>query len=65
MDDGDGQLDLELLAGGRQGKRKLGLGREVPWIDILERAGYLYIQEVSDAKEPPWPILLDLLSTSR
>ena len=51
MDDGDRQLNFEVLAGGRKGKP--GTDREPPQEDILERAGDLDIQEVADAKESP------------
>lgn len=51
MDDGDWQLNFEMLAGGRRGKP--GTCRKLPWVYILERAGDLNIQEVADAKESP------------
>lgn len=51
MDDGDGQLNFEMLAGGRKGK--LGTKRESPGLVLLERAGDLNIQEVAYAKESP------------
>lgn len=42
------------------GKGKLGTGRELSLsrADILERASDLNIQEVANAKESPWQVLL-------
>ena len=60
MDDGDWQLNCEMLATGRQSKP--GTHRELPSVDILERASDLNIQEVADAKESPWAPLLDFQS---
>lgn len=50
------------------GKGKLGTGRELSLsrADILERASDLNIQEVANAKESPWQVLLVyLLKTVR
>ena len=41
VDDGDGQLDFEMLTGGK--KSELGTDREPLWVDLLERAGDLNI----------------------
>lgn len=51
VDDGDGQLDFEMLTGGQSGKP--GTDREPLWVDLLERAGDLNIQEVAYTKESP------------
>ena len=51
MDDGNGQLNFEMLAEGRKGK--LGTERESPALFLLERAGDLNVQEVAYAKESP------------
>lgn len=51
MNDGDRQLDFEMLPGCRMGKP--GTIRDILRVYILERAGDLNVQEISDAKETP------------
>ena len=51
MNDGDWQLNFEMFARGRQNEP--GTDRELPPVDILERATYLNIQKVANAKESP------------
>lgn len=51
VDNGDGKLDFEMLAGGK--KSKLRTNRGPLWVDLLERASDLNIQEVAYAKESP------------
>ncbi len=51
MDDGDWQLNFEMFARGIPNEP--GTDGELPLVDILERATYLNIQEVADAKESP------------
>lgn len=49
MDDGDRQLNFEMLTGDR--KRKPRIDRKLHRVDILERASDLNIQKVADTEE--------------